>query len=138
MTGTTVVSSSQVITVSRDSVPLLVSCPPVAATNVPYSCGFASIPGSGNLDIEFDGGGQSYTLDQIETEPIVLGNALPRTEHLMDSDLVVAFPDAILEPMVLASGRAEDYTKITFVEWFAGEIGTPIKIFVRFINLLSF
>ena len=39
-------------------------------------------------------------------------------------------PEAILTPTILANGRVESYTKIIFVEWFGGTIGSPVELYV--------
>ena len=52
--GTTYVSSSDIITIQKPAVPLKVSCPFVAEPAIPYRCGFATIPGTGSLDINYE------------------------------------------------------------------------------------
>ena len=59
---TTIVSHSENILINKPTIPLKVSCPIVAEPQVPYKCGFSSVPGSGTLDIMFDEL-SSYTLD---------------------------------------------------------------------------
>ena len=51
---TTTVSSSEIITIENPALPLKVSCPIVAEPNIPYSCGFASTPGSGSLTVKYE------------------------------------------------------------------------------------
>ena len=46
--GSVVVTKSHTITIDRPSQPLQVSCPIVAEPNIPYKCGFANMPGSGD------------------------------------------------------------------------------------------
>jgi hypothetical protein len=52
--GSIVVSNTQAVDIQRDPLPLMVSCPIVAEPNIPYKCGFASIPGSGSLGVWYD------------------------------------------------------------------------------------
>ena len=42
-------------------------------------------------------------------------------------------PEAILTPTILANGRVESYTKIIFVEWLGGTVGSPVELYVSFI-----
>ena len=62
---TTTVSSSEIITIENPALPLKVSCPIVAEPNIPYSCGFASTPGSGSLTVKYEESGieNSTTFD---------------------------------------------------------------------------
>ena len=46
-------------------------------------------------------------------------------------------PGAILTPTILANGRVESYTKIIFVEWFGGTIGSPLELYVSCIYYFS-
>ena len=62
---TTTVSSSEIITIENPALPLKVSCPIVAEPNIPYSCGFASTPGSESLTVKYEESGieNSTTFD---------------------------------------------------------------------------
>ena len=129
-TGTVVTSSAQTITIDHPAEPLKVSCPTVAAPNVPYSCGFANIPGSGNLTIKYDEV-QSYEYTPLDDDMIFLGNIPPRNPSLMNQE-TVGIPSEILDPTILANGKVDSYTKIVFVEWYGGVIGSPIDLYVKF------
>lgn len=93
-----------------------------------WSCGFANIPGSGKLLINYDGG-ESYDFTPFGNDFILLGNIPPRKELIMNQE-TIGMPEAILAPTILANGRVESYTKIIFVEWFGGTIGNPVELYV--------
>ena len=50
----------------------------------------------------------------------------------------IGMPEAILTPTILANGRVESYTKIIFVEWLGGTIGSPVELYVSFIYDFSY
>ena len=60
--GSVMVTKSDTINITQPSVPLQVSCPTVAEPNIPYKCGFASIPGTGNLLVTYPENGGSHAL----------------------------------------------------------------------------
>ena len=107
-----------------------------AKTNHLCSCGFANIPGSGNLLINYDGG-ESYDFTPFGNDFISLGNTPPRKELIINQG-TIGMPGAILTPTILANGRVESYTKIIFVEWFGGTIGSPVELYVIFIYDFSY
>ena len=129
-TGTVIASSTQTITIDHPAEPLKVSCPTVAAPNVPYSCVFANIPGSGNLTVKYDGV-ESYEFTPLNDDVTFLGNIPPRNTPIFNQE-TVGIPSAILDPTILANGKVDSYTKIVFVEWYAGTIGSPINLYVKF------
>lgn len=135
--GSVVVSSTEMIDIERPSQPLKASCPPVAEPNIPYRCGFASIPGSGNLTVKYDGT-DAYQIHPFSVEKLSFGNMPPRKEDFQNQELIMELPGAILEPTVLANGKASSYTKIVFVEWYGGVLGSPIELYVKYLLLALF
>ena len=131
--GSTVVSSAEIYTNDRPAIPLQISCPTVAAPNIPYSCAFASIPGTGDLSIKY-GGVFVNNLQKLDLPIVSLGNIPPRKLQVLDPQIQIQTPVAGLQPTILANGRADSYLKIAFVEWLAfGGIGIPeypLKVFV--------
>jgi hypothetical protein len=59
-----------------------------------------------------------------------LGNAPPRKNALLASELKVEIPSAALPPTIMASGKAESYLRIVSVEWYAEGIQFPIDLHV--------
>ena len=132
------VSSHRVMPISKPSIALKVSCPPVAETNKPYKCGFASLPGADNLTIAYDQPQTEHVLKPMDIDFMHFGNAPPVKEPQLDPGFTVEMPTAALDSLVLAQSRADSYTKILSVEWFGGDTANPLDIHVICLYYLLF
>ena len=65
----------------------------------------------------------------FRNEFIFLGNAPPRKNLLFNQE-TIEIPTQALDPTILAQSRVDSYTKIIFVEWYGGPIGSPVDLYV--------
>ena len=131
------------------------SCPIVAEPQIPYKCGFSSVPGSGTLDIMFDEL-SSYTLDpfgktnkchavftsnwshvlivldagESNSDPISLGAIPPRNNDMLNDSTKPLIPNSILPTTIITNSRADSYLKLLFVEWYGIGIAEDLNIYV--------
>ena len=66
---------------------------------------------------------------------VSLGNIPPRKSELLDPNLAPIIPKETLPEIILANGYADSFLKLTFVEWYAEGIISPIIINVIINNL---
>ena len=57
-----------------------------------------------------------------------MGNVPPRKSELLDPNLAPIIPAQALPAIILANGYAKSYLKLTFVEWYAQGLTSPISI----------
>ena len=151
---TTTVSHSENILINKPTIPLKVSCPIVAEPQVPYKCGFSSVPGSGTLDIMFDDV-SSYTFDpfgkikkliscifslklwilfkdsgESNSDPISLGTIPPRNSDMLNGSTKPLIPNSILPNTIITNSRSDSYLKLLFVEWYGQGIAEDLNIYV--------
>ena len=68
---------------------------------------------------------------------VSLGNIPPRKSELLDPNLapIIPYPYKALPEIILANGYADSFLKLTFVEWYAEGLISPIIINVIINNL---